>query len=152
MAALRARASALRATASELRRRSAGVASRAGAMAWASRAGDVLREQLTSVASDLGRQARLLDDAADALERHAGAVASVKEEIARVQRTTEALWQRARSLVSAAVGVVAGAADPASAADLDRARSLVSAVRRLPNAGSQEWLTIGRTARQLGFA
>jgi chromosome segregation ATPase len=144
---IRARATALRTDATELRARGKTLRAEGDSLTWKSPAADALRERLTSTADELGPRARLLDDAADALERHARQVDEHKASIGQAmtwlsERRDEALG----FLRSAEAGVETVAHEAVS-----RSRDIASALASPPAAGSRLWLDLSDTFRRRGW-
>jgi uncharacterized protein YukE len=142
MVSLRARANALRDIANELTGRAHALSAQSEAMVWTSPAGDAFRGQMHRLTSEMGAHASALQEAADALERHATSVEGAKRAIQDAQTWVSArLSEAARSVREAGEGTV-GAVE----------QSIVSIARNVPPAGSRDWLDFRLMFERRGWA
>lgn len=93
--AIRRLADALRGQAAELRAEATDLLGRAEGVRWQGWAADAMRSHARDRVAALRRTAQHHDDAADALDRHAG-------EVERLQALIEAIQRRAQQLMAAA--------------------------------------------------
>ena len=136
--AIRALADVLRERADDIRREADRLTAAAEAVPWQGLAADAMRRRTHHRSTGLRRTARLHDDAADALDRHAREVDRVKELIAALERRFGRLVAAARDRLADAGrgllgGLVCAGPDPADLL-LDRFEP--------PPSGSREWLTV----------
>jgi hypothetical protein len=144
---IRARATTLRADATELRARARTLRAEGDALSWKSPAADTLRSRLTSTADDLGPRAHLLDEAADALERHAR---QVDEHKAAIDGAMKWLTERRDEAVGFLRTAEAGVETVAHEA-VSRSRDIASALAAPPAVGSRQWLDLSDTFRRRGW-
>lgn len=126
--AIRGLARALRDRADEIRDQAARLSASAVEVPWEGCSADAMRHRLRSQVDALFRTARLHDDAAEALDRHA-------REVERLQDLIAAIERRAMHLLDAARDTITGLVDKVTGNDLlDRFVP--------PPPGSREWLTV----------
>jgi len=136
--AIRRLARAMRERADDIRGLADRLAARADGVRWTGLAADAMRRHARDRAVHLRRTARLHDDAADALDRHAREVDRLKELIAAVERRALQLVAAARDRLAdlgrGIVGTVAGLLPDAADQALDRFVP--------PPHGSMAWLDV----------
>jgi len=126
--AIRGLARALRDRADEIRSQAARLSASAVDVPWEGCTADAMRHHLQGQVGALFRTARLHDDAAEALDRHA-------REVERLQDLIAAIERRAMHLLDAARDTFSGLVDKVTGDDLlDRFVP--------PPPGSREWLTV----------
>jgi hypothetical protein len=101
--AIRALARTMRAQGAALRSESSTLLSRAEAVPWQGLAADAMRARVRAQAASLRRTARLSDDAAGALDRHADEVDRLKALIAEIERRVTAMVAAARDRLAGLV-------------------------------------------------
>lgn len=136
--AIRRRAGQLREQAVDVRALAERLVTHSDGIDWQGRAADTMRARMRDRAEQLRDSAERHDRAADALERHAGEVARLREEI-------DAVEHRVRTLVD----------DAQARAERLRAQDVLDPVRRVPSEqdrrlldfvppppGHKDWLTV----------
>lgn len=136
--AIRALAARLRDQADDLRRQGDALLARSEAVPWLGLAADAMRAHARDRAAALGETARVHDDAAEALDRHADEVARRQALIADLERRAHRLVSDARErLTGLAEGLRTGVDrlwdDPAD----ERLLRFVA-----PPAGHRDWLRV----------
>src|SRR3954452_17567995 len=91
---IRSLAGRLRERAAEIRALADRLVASADRVAWEGLAADAMRHHVRDRASDLRRSARLHDDAADALDRHARQVDHLKDLIASIEQKARGLLDK----------------------------------------------------------
>src|SRR5690242_18044120 len=104
--AIRALARTMRAQGAALRSESGTLLARAEAVPWQGLAADAMRARVRAQAASLRRTARLSDDAAAALDRHADEVDRLKALIADIERRVTAMVATARDRLAGLVASV----------------------------------------------